>query len=414
MQAAKPKRRTRHVLADTDGEFAPSAPSTARAYAARRNFEAEYRYRDIVENCAWGIFQTTADGRYLRANPALARIYGYDSPGSLLTALTDIRAQLYVDPRRRDAFRRVMRERRVVTNFESEVYRRDGSVIWIAETCREVRSSTGKLLYYEGTVEDITERKRAEIELRMAKEAAETANHAKSEFLAVMSHELRTPLNAIIGFADILHRQMLGPGAAARYVEYAGDIHSSGQRLLGIINDILDLARTDGASAQGEAEIVDLSVVADEAVRAMTQTAETAGVAIAVRAATVCVRGDAGMLHRALLNLASNAVKFTPAGGRAEITVVEEPEGNARIEVRDTGIGIAADAIGRVTEPFYQADSGLNRRHEGAGLGLAIADRIVRLHGGTLSLASKPGQGTVATVQLPAAKPVAALRRRAG
>jgi PAS domain S-box-containing protein len=248
MQAERPKRRTRHVLADGDGDFASSAPSTARIQAAR-HFEAEHRYRDIFENCAWGVFQTTLAGRYLRANTALAHIYGYDSPGALLLALTDIGAQLYVHPRRRDEFRRVMRERRVVTNFESEVHRRDGSVIWITETCREVRSSTGKLLYYEGTVEDITERKRAEIELRRAKETAEAANHAKSEFLAVMSHELRTPLNAIIGFGDIIHRQMLGPDAAARYVEYAGDIQRSGQRLLGVINDILDLARTDGAAA---------------------------------------------------------------------------------------------------------------------------------------------------------------------
>ena len=392
----------------------PSAPSTARAYAARRGFEAEYRYRDIFENCAWGIFQTTPAGRYLRANPALARIYGYDAPGTLLAALTDIGAQLYVDPRRRDEFRRVMRERRVVTNFESEVYRRDGSVIWIAETCREVRSSTGKLLYYEGTVEDITERKRAEIELRRAKEAAEAANHVKSEFLAVMSHELRTPLNAIIGFADIIHRQMLGPNAAARSVEYAGDIHRSGQRLLGMINDILDLARIDGTAAQAEVETVDLAVLADDAAQTVAATAKAADIAVTVRAETAHVRGNAGMLRRALLNLAGNAIKFTPAGGRTEIVIVAEPDGQARIEVRDTGIGIAADEIDRVTEPFYQADSGLNRRHEGAGLGLSIANRIFRLHGGTLSLASRPGEGTVATVLLPLTEAMAELRRRAG
>ena len=414
MQAEKPRGRARHTPADSDSDFARSAPSTARAYAARRGFEAEHRYRDIFENCAWGIFQTTADGRYLRANPALARIYDYDSPGTLLDALTDIGAQLYVDPRRRDDFRRVMRERRVVTNFESQVYRRDGSVIWIAETCRAVRSSAGKLLYYEGTVEDITERKYVENELRLAKEAAEAANHAKSEFLAVMSHELRTPLNAIIGFADIIRRQMLGPEAAARYIEYAGDIQRSGQRLLGIINDILDLTRADSAAAQTEVEIVDLSVVAGETADVLARIADDAGVMIAVCAEPVHVRGNATMLRRALLNLASNAIKFTPAGGCADIVIAAEPNDQARIEVRDTGIGIAAHEIDRVTEPFYQADSGLNRRHEGAGLGLTIADRIFRLHGGALSLASQPGHGTIATVRLPLAKPTADLRRRIG
>ncbi len=387
--------------------------ATARIQAAR-HFEAEHRYRNIFENCAWGVFQTTPAGRYLRANTALAHIYGYDSPGALLSALTDIGAQLYVHPRRRDEFRRVMRERRVVTNFESEVHRRDGSVIWITETCREVRSSTGKLLYYEGTVEDITERKRAEIELRRAKETAEAANHAKSEFLVVMSHELRTPLNAIIVFADIIHRQMLGPDAAARYVEYAGDIERSGQRLLGVINDILDLARTDGAAAQAEIETIELAALADDVAQAIAEIARTADIALTVRAETAYVRGNAGMLRRALLNLVSNAVKFTPPGGSAEIVVVAEPDGQARIEVRDTGIGIAVEEIDRVTEPFYQADSGLNRHHEGAGLGLTIADRILRVHGGTLSLASRPTQGTVATVRLPLAKAMAELRRRAG
>ena len=410
MQAQRTKRRARHVPTVGDSEF---VPSVTRAYIARRGFEAEHRYRDIFENCAWGIFQTTPDGRYLRANPTLARLYGYDSPGTLLAALTDISVQLYVDPQRREAFRRVMRECRVVTNFESEVYRRDGSVIWITETCREVRSSTGKLLYYEGTVEDISERKRAEMELRRAKEVAEAANHAKSEFLALMSHELRTPLNAIIGFADIIHRQMLGPDAAARYIEYAGDIQRSGEHLLGIINDILDLARIDGASAQSTTELVDLSMLADDVARAIAETAATAGVAVMVRAETVCVPGDAIMLRRALLNIVSNAVKFTPAGGRADLVVVAEPAGHARIEVRDTGIGIPTDEIGHVTEPFYQADSGLSRRHDGAGLGLTIADRIIRLHGGTLSLASRPGQETVATMRLPLATPMLELCGRA-
>ena len=150
---------------------------TERAAQSQAQF-----YRGIFENSIWGIFQTTADGHYLMANAALAHIYGYDTANALLSALTDISVQLYVDPTRRDAFVAQMRERGSVSGFELQIYRRDGSVIWISESCREVRGDDGKFLYYEGMVEEITARKRVEEELRAAKEAAESANRAKSEF----------------------------------------------------------------------------------------------------------------------------------------------------------------------------------------------------------------------------------------
>jgi len=408
MQARKtkfPGSRLATAGAIDPGGFPPFTRLAARGMDARRDHaEAEHRYRDIVENCAWGIFQTTADGQYLKANPALARIYGYTTPAELLSALIDISAQLYVDPARRDEFRRVMKQHRIVTGFESQVYRRDGAIIWIAETCREVRATTGKLLYYEGTVEDISERKRTEIELREAKEKAEAANNAKSRFLATMSHELRTPLNAIIGFAEIINQQTLGPAGVPQYADYAGDIHHSGRRLLGVINDILDLAQIDsGRNLTGDAP-VDLGALAAEITRESAASAEAAQIRLAVPAPEIPVlaRGDERMLRRIMLALLGNAIKFTPPGGNAAIEVAATPEG-ASFAVRDTGIGIAASDLLRLIEPFFQADAGLDRQHEGAGLGLAICDRLVRLHGGALNFESAPGQGTTATVWLPAA-----------
>ncbi|MEI9987184.1 MAG: histidine kinase dimerization/phospho-acceptor domain-containing protein [Aliidongia sp.] len=198
----------------------------------------------MFEHAVWGMFQTTADGQYLNANAALARIYGYDSPAALLSALTDIGRQLYVDPGRREEFVRIMRVRGTVSGFESRIQRRDGTVIWISESCREVRDQEGQLLYYEGSVEEVSQRKAAEAELATAKAQAEAANRAKSAFLMHMSHELRTPLNAILGFAQLIRDGAQG-AAPESYARYAADIHDSGARLLGMVNDVLTLAELE-------------------------------------------------------------------------------------------------------------------------------------------------------------------------
>ena len=376
---------------------------TEQAASERAVGEVAHLYRDIFEHCAWGIFQTTADGRYLTANPALARIYGYESPTQLLSRLTNIGGQLYVDSSRRDEFVRLMKDKGFVTGFESEVYRRDGATIWITETCREVRTSTGRLLYYEGTVEDITERKRREIELRAAKETAEIANRAKSEFLATMSHELRTPLNAVMGFAEIIRGEALGPLGAPAYRDYAGEIHNGGKRLLGVINDILDFVKADSGSIALARDTADLADFAAALVGQYAEAAATCGIELAVEVTgPVPAWVDEGRLQQAAGKLLDNALKFTPRGGRVAVAAFLDETGEPIVAVRDTGIGMGPAALAQVGQPFYQADSRLDRRFEGAGLGLAICHRLARLHGGVLAVASEPGQGTVATIRLPA------------
>ncbi|MGC3982325.1 MAG: PAS domain S-box protein [Steroidobacteraceae bacterium] len=166
--------------------------------------EAEHRYRSLFDNALEGIFRTTVDGRYIDANPALARIYGYESPDELMNGLRDIRKQLYVDPQRRAEFMYQIQTYGLVSHFESEVYRKDGQVIWISENARVILNEQGQVQCYEGTVEDITEQKHYQQSLIEASEAASAANKAKSAFLANVSHEIRTPMNGIIGMTGLL------------------------------------------------------------------------------------------------------------------------------------------------------------------------------------------------------------------
>ena len=229
------------------------------------------------------------------------------------------------------------------------------------------------------------------------------ANRAKSMFLANMSHELRTPLNAIIGFGEMMHREIMGPIGVPAYKEYAHHIHESGMHLLSLVEEMLDLAKVEAGKLQIAHVPTQPGILLDESLMMLRLTAETAKVEIVVSgdpSTWPVLDGDPVKLKQVFVNLIGNAVKFTPPGGR--VMVSGEIDADAlRIRIRDNGIGMRAEDIPLVLQPFYRVNSVLDGKHQGAGLGLPFAKSVVELHGGTLDLESALGAGTTVTVILP-------------
>jgi two-component system cell cycle sensor histidine kinase PleC len=233
------------------------------------------------------------------------------------------------------------------------------------------------------------------------KTRAEEANQAKSKFLANMSHELRTPLNAIIGFSEIMESGMFGPLGADKYEEYCRDIRQSGQYLLEVINDILDMSKIEAGRIRLDFEDITLDQLLAESMRIVAQRAEDKKLALRAKVAPdIRFQGDRRALKQIALNLLSNAVKFTPEGGRVTVRG-RAADGIVSIAIADSGIGIAKEALARLGRPFEQVDSQLTRRHEGSGLGLAIAKSLIQLHGGSMRIRSALGKGTTVLVRLP-------------
>ena len=346
-----------------------------REIAARRS--AQTRLINAIESSAEGVMLLDAEGRIVISNSQVVTFFpslvGAFTPGARLPEAVEA----------------------ALDSPTGELALADGS--WLRLT-RSPTPDGGFVV----VASDITALKERERILSEAKEEAELASRAKSEFLANMSHELRTPLNAVLGFSEIMVHELFGPLGQPKYKEYVIDIHRSGQHLLEVINDILDIAKLQSGKAELTCEPTRLGDAVDDAMRMICAQANAAGIELTsfIEPGMPVIDGDAKRLRQLLLNLLSNAVKFTPSGGKVAVSVFRTPE-DIRIAVSDTGIGIDAKDVPKALEPFTQIENSLTRRHGGTGLGLPLSKLFAELHGGRLEILSTLGRGTTVTVILP-------------
>ena len=388
--------------------FAVSLPIVAISIATIKNLdksrsslkEANQTLQAVISASPLPILFLDAEGKVSMWNRAAERTFGWTEEEVLGRPLP-----IVPEDKRDESEALHHRALRCEDLSGVEVIRRrkDGSSLDVSIWTAPLRDAKGVIVGFMKVIADISERKQAEFELREAKERAEYASRAKSEFLANMSHEVRTPLTAIIGFSEIIKDGLLGPVAAPKYVEYASDIHYSGNHLLDIINDILDVSKIEAGNYELREATVALPSTIDFAVRMCAERARRSDIRLdtEIDDGIPALFGDERAVRQMLINLLSNAVKFTPEGGAITVHAAGQQGAGIMLSVSDTGIGIGADDLPKIIEPFAQVESAYTRKHAGTGLGLPLVKLMIELHGGTLEIDSEPGVGTTVRLRFP-------------
>ena len=367
---------------------------TMRKLAEEELRKSREKYQNIFENSILGLYQSIPEGKYLSVNPAFARLFGYSCPEEMISCVADIGQQLYSNPKDRKRAIKQLIEQGFLEGFELEVQRRDGTKFWVSMNTRIVQDENG--LHYDGTVEDITKRKRAEDVLRASKEVAEATTKSKSDFLANMSHEIRTPMNAVIGMTGLLMDEEL----TIEQKEYVETIRSSGEALLDIINDILDISKIEAGMMDLEHQPFSLQRCIEESIDLGAENATKKGLEMEYRIEPhipAVVLGDYARLRQILVNLIGNAVKFTEKGCISIVVSGKKIDGESyeiHFAVKDTGIGIPEDKADRLFQLFSQVDASTARRYGGTGLGLAISKKLVEMMNGKIWVESQTGIGS--------------------
>ena len=399
MQEARPRDDEREAAPTEAGEADEVIGLARRIERMAQSLQrVEASYRGIVEDLTDLICRYRPDGRLTFVNSSYARFFGQDR-GELVGQMFPPRV-LDLPPRVRD---NLLPE---VATFEQEMVNAKGWRRWIAWTNRAIADADGDVLEYQAVGHDITARREAEDALRRAKDAAEAADRAKSEFLAIISHEIQTPINGVMGFCRLLQETAL----TREQKEYVDTIRSCGNALEALVSDILDLSQIEAGRLNLQPAPFGLHKCFEEVVALFAPQARAADLGLELHVAPdvpAIVTGDEQRLRQVLNNLVGNALKFTSRGGvtlRVACVKSEVAVGGGRravtlkVAVRDTGIGIDADKVLTLFRPFGQIDTSPRRRHGGAGLGLAISKRLCEMMGGTIEVESFPGTGSTFTV----------------
>ena len=419
-----------------DGTILIISDITASKRADQALIESEARFRAVVNNSPTKIHCKDAEGRYVLINTLAAELFGVTEENALGKTTHDI-----FPKDKADAF--TAHDQGVLDSGEAvegeeEWPHQDGARTYLTVKF-PIHDFANNIIGTGAIGTDITDRKHAEEmlqaseknlqmriaeleeaqrrlknqesnlirlagDLKIARDQAEAANRAKTEFLATMSHELRTPLNAIIGFSEIIQTEILGPVGSVKYRDYASDIHESGTHLLDLINDILDLSKVESGMDELYEEDVQIPNLTRSVWRLLQKRADEKSVRLILELPEELppLRADLRKLKQILVNLMSNAIKFTEADGMVSLKVWFDKNNSYVFQIEDTGIGIRKEDLPKAMSQFGQVDSALNRLHAGTGLGLPLTKALVELHGGTLDLQSLPNVGTTVTVRFPA------------
>lgn len=364
---------------------------------------AEENYKRIWKNAANGIYEQDLKGKVISANPAMANILGYEGPDELLKMIVDMTEMVYVYPQeKKDRISEAIKTG-VSKKFEIKAYRQDGAEIWLNEFIQPVFDEGGDITHLEGTIDDVTDRKNADMAMRKAKVESDMANRAKSDFIANMSHELRTPLNSIIGFAEIIRDQVMGNISEPAYSEYAGEIHKSGKGLLSIINQILDVSKIESGDREINESLVRLPKVALDTVTLFSEAIKEKQLSVVnnIDDSFSELIAEDRSVRQMFYNIVSNAVKFTPHKGTLTFDAVHKDGGDICVSLQDTGEGLTPEQIDRAMQPFDLMDGEHSREGYGVGLGLTLVKLLMDMHGGGIDIESEKGVGTKISLIFP-------------